>query len=274
MRAVAEEQVGLAPRGDVRRRALDAGDHAGDHPPHRLRARGRRADRARRGAVAAPARHRRQPSAPARPALTSSENPRSRSLGPLQPARRRGRPVVYEEIHARRTGRRPRPRGHPLAAAGGPRRGRPAADRQGAARRVMTLLSAGHETTATALSWTLERLVRHPDWSRGCARSAHRGRGQPLSEGDDQGALRLRPVVTAVGRHLTAPLRIGGHTAAGGRQHQSLHLPAPPPARSLPRARGLPPRALPREPARHLPVDPLWRRRAPLPRRQLRPLLR
>ncbi|MGZ4202803.1 MAG: cytochrome P450, partial [Thermoleophilaceae bacterium] len=28
---------------------------------------------------------------------------------------------------------------------------------------LMTLLVAGHETTATALSWTLERLVRHPD---------------------------------------------------------------------------------------------------------------
>ena len=26
----------------------------------------------------------------------------------------------------------------------------------------MTLLVAGHETTATALAWTLERLVRHP----------------------------------------------------------------------------------------------------------------
>src|SRR5919201_2319881 len=28
---------------------------------------------------------------------------------------------------------------------------------------LMTLLVAGHETTATALAWTLERLVRHPD---------------------------------------------------------------------------------------------------------------
>ena len=28
---------------------------------------------------------------------------------------------------------------------------------------LMTLLTAGHDTTATALSWTLERLVRHPD---------------------------------------------------------------------------------------------------------------
>jgi cytochrome P450 len=27
---------------------------------------------------------------------------------------------------------------------------------------LMTLLAAGHDTTATALSWTLERLIRHP----------------------------------------------------------------------------------------------------------------
>ena len=28
---------------------------------------------------------------------------------------------------------------------------------------LMTLLVAGHETTATALAWALERLVRHPE---------------------------------------------------------------------------------------------------------------
>ena len=28
---------------------------------------------------------------------------------------------------------------------------------------LLTLLVAGHETTATALSWAMERLVRHPE---------------------------------------------------------------------------------------------------------------
>ena len=28
---------------------------------------------------------------------------------------------------------------------------------------LVTLLVAGHETTATALAWAIERLVRHPD---------------------------------------------------------------------------------------------------------------
>ena len=28
---------------------------------------------------------------------------------------------------------------------------------------LLTLLVAGHETTATSLSWAIERLVRHPE---------------------------------------------------------------------------------------------------------------
>ena len=28
---------------------------------------------------------------------------------------------------------------------------------------LMTLLVAGHETTATSLAWAVERLVRHPE---------------------------------------------------------------------------------------------------------------
>ena len=36
---------------------------------------------------------------------------------------------------------------------------------------LMTLLVAGHETTATALAWTLERLVRTPAGARPAARA-------------------------------------------------------------------------------------------------------
>ena len=34
---------------------------------------------------------------------------------------------------------------------------------------LLTLLVAGHETTATALSWAMERLIRHPESSSACA---------------------------------------------------------------------------------------------------------
>ena len=82
---------------------------------------------------------------------------------------------------------------------------------------LMTLLLAGHETTATALSWTLERLVRHPDVVARLRAERRRGEeASPYLEATIKEALRLRPVVTAVGRHLTAPLEIGGHLLPAG----------------------------------------------------------
>jgi cytochrome P450 len=86
---------------------------------------------------------------------------------------------------------------------------------------LMTLLLAGHETTATALSWTLERLVRHPDVLARLTEEVRAG-------GDDGGhggeyldavikeSLRLRPVVPAVARYLTEPTELGGRVLPAG----------------------------------------------------------
>ena len=97
---------------------------------------------------------------------------------------------------------------------------------------LMTLLVAGHETTATALAWVLERLTRAPGCSRGCSRAR---------SGDDayldavlKETLRLRPVVPAVVRRLQAPMSIGGWQLPGRRPHRAVDLPAAPPPRSLP----------------------------------------
>ncbi len=80
---------------------------------------------------------------------------------------------------------------------------------------LMTLLLAGHETTATALSWTLERLVRHPDVLARAVRAA--------DEGDDvyldaivKESLRVRPVLSDVARRLAEPVELAGHRLPAG----------------------------------------------------------
>jgi cytochrome P450 len=70
---------------------------------------------------------------------------------------------------------------------------------------LITLLVAGHETTATALSWTMERLTRVPNgWQ------ALRDGGEEYAEAAAKEALRLRPVLPVVLRNLQQPATIAG----------------------------------------------------------------
>jgi cytochrome P450 len=80
---------------------------------------------------------------------------------------------------------------------------------------LMTLLLAGHETTATALAWTFDLLLRHP-------RELGRLRDS-LQEGEDDylratisESLRLRPVVPLAGRRLAVDLVADGLTLPAG----------------------------------------------------------
>ena len=74
---------------------------------------------------------------------------------------------------------------------------------------LITLLLAGHETTATALAWAVERLVRHPDYQARLIEEIHAGEHE-FCDAVVKETLRLRPVLPLVGRLLKAPMQIGG----------------------------------------------------------------
>jgi cytochrome P450 len=74
---------------------------------------------------------------------------------------------------------------------------------------LVTLLLAGHETTATALSWTLHELAKDPVQERKARDAATHGDNDYL-EAVLKEAMRLHPVIPMVVRHLMAPATIGG----------------------------------------------------------------
>ncbi|MFI9412137.1 cytochrome P450 [Nocardia gamkensis] len=68
---------------------------------------------------------------------------------------------------------------------------------------LLTLLTAGHETTATTLSWTIERLRRHPEILRRLVAEADAG-GSQLREATLLEVQRVRPVIDATIRQVRA----------------------------------------------------------------------
>ena len=80
---------------------------------------------------------------------------------------------------------------------------------------LFTLLVAGHETTASSLSWAMERLIRHPDkWER--LREEAMGGEDVYADAVAKETLRLRPVLPIVVRRLTRPVEIGGWPLPAG----------------------------------------------------------
>jgi cytochrome P450 len=90
---------------------------------------------------------------------------------------------------------------------------------------LVTLLLAGHETTATAVAWAVERLVRHPQKLARLTAEIDAGEGDEYLEAVINETLRVRPVVPIVVRMLTEELRVGGwDLPAGTRVAPSIYL--------------------------------------------------
>jgi len=70
---------------------------------------------------------------------------------------------------------------------------------------LMTLLAAGHDTTATALAWAFERLARHPD----VVRRIREEDGEEYLDAVVKETLRVRPVISDVIRTLKEPMQLG-----------------------------------------------------------------
>jgi cytochrome P450 family 135 len=101
--------------------------------------------------------------------------------------------------------------------------GRPMSDRE-LRDELMTLLVAGHETTATALSWAVELLARHPDALERLEADVAGGDGAYLDAVIKE-TLRVRPVIALVLRKLVEPMEIGGRLLpAGVSVAPSIHL--------------------------------------------------
>lgn len=80
---------------------------------------------------------------------------------------------------------------------------------------LMTLLVAGHETTANALAWAVERLVHNPDKLERLTAEVMVGETAYLDAVIAE-TLRLRPVISIVGRQLAEPIEFAGWSLPAG----------------------------------------------------------
>jgi cytochrome P450 len=81
-------------------------------------------------------------------------------------------------------------------------------DRSDLADELLTLLVAGHETTASALAWTVERLRRHPEVLAKLEAEA-RTDENALRLATAEETLRVRPVINATARLVMKPFELG-----------------------------------------------------------------
>jgi cytochrome P450 len=75
---------------------------------------------------------------------------------------------------------------------------------------LVTMLAAGHETTATTLAWAIERLTRHPDILRRLVDEVDAG-GTTFRDATIREVQRMRPVISFAGRSVRQPFELDGY---------------------------------------------------------------
>jgi cytochrome P450 family 135 len=83
---------------------------------------------------------------------------------------------------------------------------------------LITILLAGHETTATSIGWAFERLLRTPDALDRLSREVDAGGSGDYLDAVIKETLRVRPVVPEVFRATTAATELGGYLFPPGAQ--------------------------------------------------------
>ncbi|HEX8752424.1 MAG TPA: cytochrome P450 [Solirubrobacterales bacterium] len=123
---------------------------------------------------------------------------------------------VYEEIRLRRAepGHEQRDDVMSLLLGARDEDGEPMSDRE-LRDELVTVLGAGHETTATGLAWAVERLTRNPAVLARLRESLAAGEEEYLGATVKE-TLRSRPVIVDVARKLTAPATVGGYELPAG----------------------------------------------------------